>query len=157
MQAMLAEGLHHRPLNDITTMVAKLRFNCVQLTYSIHMFTRYANLTVQQSLENFDMKDAMTGIAQNNHFVLNMTLVEAYGVVVDSLTTHGIMVVSDNHISQPRWCCSDDDGNGFFGDRYFDPQEWLQGISLAAQSLKGKPVCLKLYKIGLLPMRAVQQ
>ncbi|XP_022152471.1 uncharacterized protein LOC111020193 [Momordica charantia] len=48
------------------------------------------------------------------------------------------MVVSNNHISQPRWCCNNDDGNGFFGDRYFDPQEWLQGLSLAAQSLKNK-------------------
>lgn len=138
MQAMLAEGLHLQPLDSITAMVAKLQFNCVRLTYSIHMFTRYANLTVLQSLENFDMKNAMTGITQNNPFMLNMTLVETYGAVVDSLATHGVMVVSDNHISQPRWCCNDDDGNGFFGDRYFDPQEWLQGIGLAAQSLKHK-------------------
>ncbi|KAL0541975.1 hypothetical protein IC582_022058 [Cucumis melo] len=138
MQGMLVEGLHRRPLDDIAALVAKLRFNCVRLTYSIHMFTRHANLTVKQSFENFDMKDAMAGIAQNNPSILNLTLVEAYGAVVDSLVAHGIMVVSDNHISQPRWCCDNNDGNGFFGDRYFDPQEWFQGISLAAQSLKSK-------------------
>ncbi|XP_038874277.1 glycosyl hydrolase 5 family protein-like [Benincasa hispida] len=138
MQVMLAEGLHLRPLDDIAVLVAKLRFNCVRLTYSIHMFTRYANLTVQQSFENFDLKEAMAGIARNNPSILNMTLIEAYKAVVDSLAVHGVMVVSDNHISQPRWCCNNDDGNGFFGDRYFDPQEWLQGISLAAQSLKSK-------------------
>ncbi|KAL0541977.1 hypothetical protein IC582_022060 [Cucumis melo] len=138
MQGMLAEGLHLRPLNDIVALVVKLRFNCVRLTYSIHMFTRHANLTVQQSFENFDMKDTIAGIAQNNPSILNLTLVQAYGTVIDSLAVHGIMVVSDNHISQPRWCCDNNDGNGFFGDRYFDPQEWLQGISLAAQSLKSK-------------------
>uniref|UniRef100_A0A9I9DR56 Glycoside hydrolase family 5 domain-containing protein n=1 Tax=Cucumis melo TaxID=3656 RepID=A0A9I9DR56_CUCME len=138
MQGMLVEGLHRRPLDDIAALVAKLRFNCVRLTYSIHMFTRHANVTVKQSFENFDMKDALVGIAQNNPSILNLTLVEAYGAVVDSLAAHGIMVVSDNHISQPRWCCDNDDGNGFFGDRYFDPQEWFQGISLAAQSLKSK-------------------
>ena len=147
MQAMLAEGLHLQPLDSITAMVAKLQFNCVRLTYSIHMFTRYANLTIQQSLENYDMKNAMTGITQNNHFMLNMTLVETYGAVVDSLATHGVMVVSDNHISQPRWCCNDDDDNGFFGDRYFDPQEWLQGIGLATQSLKHKSqVCFFFFR-----------
>ncbi|KAG6579537.1 hypothetical protein SDJN03_23985, partial [Cucurbita argyrosperma subsp. sororia] len=80
----------------------------------------------------------MAGIARNNPSILNLTLVEAYEAVVDSLGVHGIMVVSDNHISQPRWCWSVDDGNGFFGDRYFDPQEWLQGIRLAAQTLKSK-------------------
>ena len=68
--------------------------------------------------------------------------------MVDSLVAHGIMVVSDNHISQPRWCCDNNDGNGFFGDRYFDPQEWFQGISLAAQSLKSKAqVCFVFKKI----------
>ena len=138
MQGMLAEGLHLRPLDDIAALVVKSRFNCVRLTYSIHMFTRHANLTVQQSFENFDMKDALAGIAQNNPSILNMTVVQAYGAVIDSLAAHRVMVVSDNHISQPRWCCNNDDGNGFFGDRYFDPQEWLQGISLAAQNLKSK-------------------
>ena len=60
------------------------------------------------------------------------------------------MVVSDNHISQPRWCCDNNDGNGFFGDRYFDPQEWFQGISLAAQSLKSKAqVCFLFKKISI--------
>uniref|UniRef100_A0A0A0L6S7 Glycoside hydrolase family 5 domain-containing protein n=1 Tax=Cucumis sativus TaxID=3659 RepID=A0A0A0L6S7_CUCSA len=103
------------------------------------MFTRYANLTVKQSFENFDMKEAIAGIAQNNPTILNMKVVEAYEAVVDSLGAHGVMVVSDNHISQPRWCCSNDDGNGFFGDRYFNSQEWLQGLSLATQSLKTKP------------------
>ncbi|XP_022145907.1 uncharacterized protein LOC111015255 [Momordica charantia] len=138
MQGMLAEGLHRRRLDDIAATVAKLRFNCVRLTYSIHMFTRYANLTVKQSFENLDMKDAMAGISQNNPSVLNMTLVEAYEAVVDSLGAHGVLVVSDNHISQSRWCCNDNDGNGFFGDRYFDPQEWLQGLGLASQRLKNK-------------------
>lgn len=139
MQAMLAEGLHLQPLDNITAKVAQLRFNCVRLTYSIHMFTRYANLTVQQSFENFDMKDAIAGITINNPSLLNMTLVQAYQAVVDSLAKHRVMTVSDNHISQPRWCCDNFDGNGFFGDRYFDPQEWLQGIGLAAQTLKNKP------------------
>ena len=77
------------------------------------MFTCHANLTVQQSLENFDMKNVMVGITQNNPSMLNMTLVETYGVVVDSLATHGVMVISDNHISQPRRCYNDDDGNNF--------------------------------------------
>ena len=151
MQAMLAEGLHLRPLDNIAASVAKLHFNCVRLTYSIHMFTRHANLTVQQSFENFDFKEAMAGIARNNPSILNLTLVEAYEAVVDSLGVHGIMVVSDNHISQPRWCCSVDDGNGFFGDRYFDPQEWLQGIRLAAQTLKSKSqVCLRSFILQFL-------
>ena len=138
MEAMLVEGLQFKRLDDIAALIVKLRFNCVRLTYPIYMFTRYANLTVQQSFQKLDLKEAITGITQNNPSILNMTIVEAYVAVVDSLTAHGIMVVSDNHVSQPGWCCGNDDGNGFFGDRYFDPQEWLQGLRLAAETLKNK-------------------
>ncbi|XP_022969773.1 uncharacterized protein LOC111468874 [Cucurbita maxima] len=138
MEAMLVEGLQFKRLDDIVALIVKLRFNCVRLTYPIYMFTRYANLTVQQSFQKLDLKEAITGITQNNPSILNMTIVEAYVAVVDSLIAHGIMVVSDNHVSQPGWCCGNDDGNGFFGDRYFDPQEWLQGLRLAAETLKNK-------------------
>ncbi|KAG4989948.1 hypothetical protein JHK84_032503 [Glycine max] len=44
--------------------------------------------------------------------------------VVKGLGDNGVMVILDNHVSKPRWCCSDDDGNGFFGDSYFDPDQY---------------------------------
>lgn len=47
------------------------------------------------------------------------------------------MVVLDNQISKPEWCCSKLDGNGFFGDEFFDPGEWLRGLSLMAALFNG--------------------
>ncbi|WVZ74772.1 hypothetical protein U9M48_022909 [Paspalum notatum var. saurae] len=38
------------------------------------------------------------------------------------------MVILDNHVSRPGWCCGNDDGNGFFGDRDFDPDVWVDGL-----------------------------
>ncbi|XP_022151322.1 uncharacterized protein LOC111019285 [Momordica charantia] len=52
------------------------------------------------------------------------------------------MVIADNHISQSRWCCSLDDGNDFFGDSSFDPQEWLQGLRLVARRFLNKSTVL---------------
>ena len=86
------------------------------------MFTRYANRTVEENFDLLDLEQAKAGLAQYNLFVLNKTINEAC-----------VAGVADNHMSQRRWCCSLDDGNGFFGDCYFDPQEWLQGLSLVAQ------------------------
>ncbi|XP_020246172.1 uncharacterized protein LOC109824061 [Asparagus officinalis] len=42
------------------------------------------------------------------------------------------MVILDNHISKPGWCCSNSDGNGFFGDKYFDPDLWIKGLNQMA-------------------------
>ena len=36
--------------------------------------------------------------------------------VVNALGEKNVMVILDNHVSTPGWCCSNDDGNGFFGD-----------------------------------------
>ncbi|CAL0327975.1 unnamed protein product [Lupinus luteus] len=47
------------------------------------------------------------------------------------------MVILDNHVTQPQWCCGNNDGNGFFGDIYFDPDLWIKGLSKMADMFKG--------------------
>ncbi|KAF6162132.1 hypothetical protein GIB67_008261 [Kingdonia uniflora] len=138
---MLVEGLDKQPLSEIVGRVSALGFNCVRLTWATYMFTRarYGNLTVRGSLESLELMDASMGVAKNNPSLLNVSVVEAYDMVVDELGAQGVMVVLDNHVSQPKWCCGYDDGNGFFGDRHFDPREWLQGLTVVANRFNGKP------------------
>lgn len=53
-----------------------------------------------------------------------------------SLAKNNVMMILDNHISKPGWCCSRFDGNGFFGDEYFDPDLWVQGLTKVATIFK---------------------
>lgn len=143
LEPMLPEGLHKRPLPEIAGQISLMEFNCVRLTYATHMFTRHTNLTVEQNFRNLGLREAIAGIAKNNPHILSLTLVDAQRAVVEELGSHGIMVVLDNHVSYPIWCCSGDDGNGFFGDKYFDPKEWLQGLSMVSITYKDTPmVCI---------------
>jgi hypothetical protein len=59
--------------------------------------------------------------------------------VVSSLGANKVMVILDNHISKPGWCCSGSDGNGFFGDLYFNPDLWIQGLARMATLFNGVP------------------
>lgn len=140
LQPMLAEGLDKKPLGEIVAAVVKMHFNCVRLTWSTFMFTRpnYGHISVSQTLDSLDLKEAKQGISKNNPFILNMTHIQACEAVVGELGAQGIMVLLDNHISKPDWCCSNTDGNGFFGDRYFDPNEWMKGLSFVADRFKEK-------------------
>uniref|UniRef100_A0A5B7AH14 Putative endoglucanase E1-like n=1 Tax=Davidia involucrata TaxID=16924 RepID=A0A5B7AH14_DAVIN len=140
LQPMIAEGLNKKPSKDIASHIVSNGFNCVRLTWATHMFTRYSNLTVAQSLDRLALKEVMAGVAKNNGVLLNSTLVDAYEMVIDDLGFHNVAVVLDNHISEPKWCCSNDDGNGFFGDENFDPNEWLQGLAIVANRFKDKPM-----------------
>lgn len=49
------------------------------------------------------------------------------------------MVIIDNHVSKPMWCCSGNDGNGFFGDVYFSVAEWQQGWTIMATLFHDSP------------------
>ncbi|GKE93093.1 ricin B, lectin domain, glycoside hydrolase [Tanacetum coccineum] len=71
--------------------------------------------------------------------MLGLTVVEAQNAVINELAKEDIMVVLDNHVSLPKWCCGDDDGNAFFGDEFFDPDEWVQGLVAVASRYKGNP------------------
>lgn len=140
LEPMLAEGLDKQPLKSIAARVVELRFNCVRLTWPTFMFTRpdYGNTTVEQTFDSFNLEAAKEGIRKNNPWVLNMTHIEAFTKVVDELGARSVMVVLDNHVSKPKWCCPYADGNGFIGDYYFDPSEWLLGLATVAKHFNGK-------------------
>ncbi len=59
--------------------------------------------------------------------------------MVSNLWASNVMVILDNHISKPGWCCSNDDGDGFFGDQNFDPDLWINGLTKMATIFKGVP------------------
>ncbi|XP_010261410.1 PREDICTED: uncharacterized protein LOC104600255 [Nelumbo nucifera] len=141
MQPMLAEGLDKKPLRDIVGLVSSLGFNCVRLTWATYMFTRTraAQRTVAESLDSMGLTEAKAGVARNNPSLLNLTVVQAYGTVINELGAAGLMVVLDNHVSLPKWCCGSNDGNGFFGDAYFNPDEWVEGLGRVAKRFKGRP------------------
>lgn len=57
--------------------------------------------------------------------------------MVSSLGKNNVMVILDNQVSKPGWCCSSSDGNGFFGDQYFNPDIWIKGLTRMATLFKG--------------------
>ncbi|PNX81314.1 hydrolyzing O-glycosyl compounds hydrolase [Trifolium pratense] len=133
---MIPEGLDRRPLKELVGELVKNKFNCVRLTYAIYMWTRYEHEIVNVTFSHLDAPEVVDGITKYNPSILKMTHIEAFDAVVNELGNQNVKVLLDNHVSEPKWCCHDDDENGFFFDRHFDPQEWIQGLTLAAQHFK---------------------
>ncbi|KAH6761019.1 hypothetical protein C2S51_017968 [Perilla frutescens var. frutescens] len=140
LEPMLAEGLDKKPVGNIASHIKEMGYNCVRLTWATYMFTRYATTTVARSFRRLGLHDARGGIARHNPGFLNLTVVDAQRAVIEELARKGLMVVLDNHISQPMWCCSDHDGNGFFGDTNFDANEWLHGLGIVAKRYNDTPM-----------------
>ncbi|RDX66504.1 hypothetical protein CR513_54721, partial [Mucuna pruriens] len=139
LEVIVAEGLDHRPLDVIAKEIKSMGFNCVRLTWPIFLVTNdsLASLTVRQSFNNLGLVQAIFGVQTNNPFIIDLPLIKAYQAVVKGLGDNGRMVILDNHVSKPQWCCNNNDGNGFFGDPYFDPDLWITGLTKMATIFKG--------------------
>ncbi|VYS58644.1 unnamed protein product [Arabidopsis thaliana] len=135
LETAVAEGLSKQPLDAIAGKIVSMGFNCVRLTWPLYLATDEsfsAFMTVRQSLRKFRLFEAVSGFQTHNPTILDLPLIKAFQEVVYCLEKHRVMVILDNHISQPGWCCSDNDGNGFFGDKHLNPQVWIKGLKKMA-------------------------
>ncbi|KQJ83177.1 uncharacterized protein LOC100839976 [Brachypodium distachyon] len=141
LEPMLAEGLSKRPVGSIAGDVAAMGFNCVRLTWPTFMVTNasYTSLTVAQSFQRLNLTEPLAGIRANNPALVDLRLIDAFKAVVSSLGENNLMVILDNHVSMPKWCCSNTDGNGFFGDAYFQPDVWVDGLTKMATTFAAVP------------------
>nr|XP_043639015.1 glycosyl hydrolase 5 family protein-like [Erigeron canadensis] len=134
LDAVIAEGLSKQPVDVISKKILEMGFNCVRLTYPLFLFTNrtLGAVTVRESFLRLGLIDSIHGFEANNPLIIDLPLIKAFQEVVASLDRNNVMIVLDNQISKPGWCCSDSDGNGFFGDQYFDPDVWLYGLAKVA-------------------------
>ncbi|XP_062224462.1 glycosyl hydrolase 5 family protein-like [Phragmites australis] len=141
LEPVVTEGLGRQPVGNIATTITALGFNCVRLTYPITLATNasLSSITVRQSLLAHGLAETIGGVEVNNPGFLDLTLIESFKAVVNSLGENNVMVILDNHVSKPAWCCGNDDGNGFFGDRDFDPDVWVDGLGNMATIFAGVP------------------
>ncbi|XP_039037371.1 glycosyl hydrolase 5 family protein-like [Hibiscus syriacus] len=108
-ELMLAEGLSKQPMDKIAKQIVSMGFNCVRYTWPVYLIT--------------------------NDSLASLTFI--FQTVVSSLGKNNLMVILDYHISKPGWCCSNLDGNGFFGDKYFNPDQWITGMTRMATLFNG--------------------
>eukprot|EP00249_Psilotum_nudum_P020475 c27720_g1_i1 orf=493-2166(-) len=138
LEPLFPEGLNEQPLSTITSTIRDLGFNCVRLTWATFMFTNptLGRRTIRQSCVLLKLQKVLRGIIRHNPDMVDLTVVDAYKTVVSSLGEKGVMVVLDNQVSRPGWCCGESDGNGFWGDKYFDPKVWLNGLQTVASTFR---------------------
>ncbi|KAI7988845.1 hypothetical protein LOK49_LG13G00528 [Camellia lanceoleosa] len=146
LDAVVAEGLSKQPIDSISKKIASMGFNCVRLTWPLFLATNdsLANTTVRHSFRNLGLIESIAGFQANNPSMIDHSLISAFQAVVSSLGNNKVMVILDNHISKPGWCCDESDGSGFFGDQYFNPDLWIKGLIVMASLFKGTP-----YVVGM--------
>ncbi|KAH8725048.1 glycoside hydrolase superfamily [Phaeosphaeriaceae sp. PMI808] len=144
-EIMIPEGLQHSSIQDIVAWFPKLGLNSVRLTFAIEMLDDYFANSPNQSLE----KSVLNALGQTNgtkvlnqilsknpQFSKNTTRLQVWDAVGKELSKQGVVVHLDNHVSKAFWCCGGNDGNGWFGEKYFNVENWKRGLAFMAQHAK---------------------
>ncbi|MCJ1324475.1 hypothetical protein MMC10_001137 [Thelotrema lepadinum] len=138
---MLPEGLQYNSVANIVSMVKGLGMNVIRLTYAIEMIDDIESNSPNQSLQNtltnaLGAENGSTVLQQilnnNPSFTENTTRLEVFDAVAAECANQEIWVHLDNHVSKAIWCCSQTDGNAWFGDTYFDVPNWQRGLGYMA-------------------------
>ena len=138
METLMPEGLQHNSIENIVLLIKQMNLTCVRLTYSIDV-TLSSNLSVYQSLSRLQLTSAIQGFIDNNPQLINTTVTNVFEAVLDALGKSNLLVLFDNCNSKASWCCSNTDGNGFWGDQYFDVEQWIYGLRYMAQKTINRP------------------
>jgi endoglucanase len=139
---MIPEGLQHSSIQDIVAWFSKLGLNSVRMTFAIEMVDDYMANSPNQSLE----KSVINALGQSNgtkvlnqilsknpQFTKNTTRLQVWDAVAKELAKQGVLVHLDNHVSKAFWCCAGEDGNGWFGEKYFNVENWKRGLAFIAK------------------------
>lgn len=146
---MLPEGLQYQSIETIVSKVKGIGMNVFRLTYAIEMIDQI----YENNGEDIDIKTAFINalgetngtkvlaqvLEKNPQFTEATKRLEVFDAVVAECANQEIYIHLDNHISKAEWCCSGTDGNTWWGDTYFNIDNWVRGLSYMATHGKSWP------------------
>ena len=100
-------GLQCQPVDAIASRIAAAGYNVVRLPWATDNWVGQ------------DHRVPPVAVAANPA-LRGLSARAVFDAVVDALARHGLMVVLDNHVTRPDWCCSNVDGNALWWEGY-DP------------------------------------
>lgn len=142
---MIPEGLQYASVSSIVSKIRDLDMNVVRLTYAIEMIDDIldngGDLGLADALDRALGSDNGSIVLEqilhsNPAFTAETTRLEIFDAVAEECANQQVYVHLDNHMSKGAWCCSLTDGNGWFGDTYFDVGKWKRGLAFMAEHAK---------------------
>ncbi|KAI1089277.1 glycoside hydrolase family 5 protein [Rostrohypoxylon terebratum] len=148
-EVMIPEGLQFQSIETIVSKLKSAGMNAIRLTYAIQMIDEIYTNNGQDTTVKASFTKALGStngpkvyaefLAANPSFDDTTTRLQVFDAVAAECLKQEVFVHLDNHMSKATWCCSTTDGNGWFGDTYYDVANWTRGLSYMANHGKNWP------------------
>lgn len=120
-------GLDRTTVKKIAARIKRMGYNSVRLNYAITI--------TDNSSGSFPLPPDPKLVAGDPDLA-GLTALDVFDKCVEELTTLGLLVIINNHMSDAAWCCNLDDDNAlWYNDRY--PEEaWMKSLEFLAARYK---------------------
>ncbi|KAL8641496.1 MAG: hypothetical protein Q9228_001706 [Teloschistes exilis] len=138
---MIPEGLQYASVSNLVSKIKDIGMNAIRLTWAVEMvddildgghdvdiktsFINVLGLSNGTSVYNAVMKN-------NPDFAPNISRLEVFDAIAAECAKQQVYVHLDNHVSKAGWCCDKNDGNAWFGFKYFDVIKWKRALGYMA-------------------------
>lgn len=130
LEQKVVNGLDRMPMKRIVKLVKHLGFNHVRLSYAVQMWVDHAN-GAEDKPEQF-LLDA-------NPDLYNLTVLEIFERVVETITSEGLLVVITAHTLDYKWCCTLNDENGLWWNSRVSETAWLESLQYLSKRFATNP------------------
>ncbi|KAK4642294.1 hypothetical protein QC761_506410 [Podospora bellae-mahoneyi] len=142
-ETMIPEGLEHASADSILDRIASAGFNFIRMPYAIEMIDLFylnnqTDTPFPQTLISAlgpDNGALITSqiLLHNPIWTRNTTLFKIWSDIVRVAARKNLYIHPDAHVSKAEWCCSQTDGNAWFGDEHFDIENLTRGLGYVAE------------------------
>jgi len=128
LEGYVVNGLDKQPLPFIAEKIASLGFNCIRLVNSLDVIYKNPIVEAERLSANPDL--------------VGKSALEIHDEVVAALTEANLMVIINNHMSNAGWCCSYDDGNGFWYTPEYPEEVFFEHWTFMAERYLSNPLVI---------------
>ncbi|OJJ46027.1 hypothetical protein ASPZODRAFT_67086 [Penicilliopsis zonata CBS 506.65] len=148
LRAMIPEGLQYASISSTVSKIKSLGMNAIRLTFATEMvddiLDNGGDVTVKESLDialgSVNGSKVWDDIqAMNPQITESTTRLQVFDMLAAECAAQDIYIHLDNHVSKAEWCCSETDGNAWWGDTYFDVPKWKRGLEYMVEHAKTWP------------------
>ncbi|KAL9592934.1 MAG: hypothetical protein Q9179_006236 [Wetmoreana sp. 5 TL-2023] len=150
---MVPEGLQYASIPNIVGKIKDIGMNAIRLTWAVEMVDdildgggdidiKTSFVKVLGDKNGTDVYEAV--LEKNPSFAPNITRLEVFDAIAQECAKQQIYVHLDNHVSKAGWCCADNDGNAWFGDKFFDVNKWKRALGYMAEHGKSWPALISM-------------
>ena len=141
-EAMIPEGLQYSSIADVVSKIKGLGMNSVRMGWATEMIDDIldngGDVTIAKALKKVLGPQNGTAILaeiikHNPRFSPKTTRLQVWDEVAAELQRQQLHLIFNNHMSKATWCCSPDDGNGWFDDTHFDVAKWRRSLKYMAK------------------------